>query len=58
MVAEEGLEPPPTYNYLTEGLEKTLDALGHIDSKMLIKSYKNQMVGREAQAIDYFSILP
>jgi integrase len=47
-----------TYNYLAEGLEKTLDALGHIDSKMLIKSYKNQMVGREAQAIDYFSILP
>ena len=45
-----------TFSYALDGLEKTIDALGHSTSDMLLKHYKNQITGREKQAEIYFNI--
>ena len=43
-----------TFSYALDGLEKTIDILGHSSSEMLLKHYKNQITGRELQAEKYF----
>ena len=45
-----------TFYYALEGLEKTIDALGHSSSEMLLKHYKSQIVGREEEAKEFFDI--